>query len=102
MTSCRQPLAVQKASSNSDWRMRSRLLIVAGHAGIADRRHVFVAEAEDFAHVVITDAALAAPIKDQLVGEAASLAGHPAQAVAPPFPAALSCPCVQDRSGICE
>ena len=45
-----------------------RLLIVAGHAGIADRRHVFVAEAEDFAHVVITDAALAAPIRDQLAG----------------------------------
>ena len=43
-----------------------RLLIVAGHAGIADRRHVFVAEAKDFAHVVITDAALAAPIRDQL------------------------------------
>jgi hypothetical protein len=41
------------------------LLIVAGDAGVADRRHVLVAEAQDFADVVIPHAAFAAPIRDQ-------------------------------------
>jgi hypothetical protein len=44
------------------------LLVVARHAGIADRRHVLVAEAHDLAEVAITHAARAAPIREKFAG----------------------------------
>ena len=42
------------------------LLVVARHPGIADRRHVLVAEAQDFPDIVIARAAFAAAIGDKL------------------------------------
>ena len=68
MISDRQPLAAQKASSSSCWRTQIVLLVMTGDAGVADRRHVLVAEAKDLAYVVIAGAAPAAPVGDQFAG----------------------------------